>query len=31
MEAMKTKIKIKSWTILWMALFVIGNVTAPKR
>jgi len=27
---MKTKIKYKSWFILWMALFVIGNVTAQK-
>ncbi len=30
MEAMKTKIKYKSWTILWTILFVIGNVTAQK-
>jgi hypothetical protein len=30
MEAMKTKIKFKSWTILWTVLFVIGNVTAQK-
>jgi len=28
MEAMKTKIKYKSWTILLTFLFVIGNVTA---
>ena len=30
MEAMKTKIKYRSWTILWIVLFVIGNVTAQK-
>ena len=28
MEAMKTKMKYKSWTILLTVLFVIGNVTA---
>jgi hypothetical protein len=27
---MKTKIKYKSWFILWIVLFVIGNVTAQK-
>jgi len=30
MEAMKTKMKYKSWTILLTVLFVIGNVTAQK-
>lgn len=30
MEAMKTKMKYKSWTILLTVLFVIGNMTAQK-
>ncbi len=30
MEAMKTKMKYKNWTILLTVLFVIGNMTAQK-
>lgn len=30
MEAMKIKIKYKSWIVLWIVLFVIGNATAQK-